>query len=295
MSEIKVRDYVRSSSLGSYFGVGFNSPKDQFLLDTGQAVQEFDDDAQARMDLGNELEDAALNVFEKKLGFEITSRNIEIQKFLDGLLVGKVDGEMLHDEGLIVVENKISNAQSAFTDNQGYGFQIQAYLLNPKYTKALLCGLWQGKPVYKFIERDPEMQKDIIEMVQFVTSAMMGLVDFDEDFPTHLYEKYAKKAPDFLPLEDVSFQDVMDIEKLADVNTQIKALEKEKEILTNTLKDKFVTGRFVTDGGVSLSISEATRKGSYDVDLLRIDHPEIDWKRYTKPSSSYRMVKVTKK
>ena len=58
MSEIKVRDYVRSSSLGSYFGVGFNSPKDQFLLDTGQAVQEFDDDAQARMDLGNELEDA---------------------------------------------------------------------------------------------------------------------------------------------------------------------------------------------------------------------------------------------
>lgn len=293
--EIKVRDYVRASSLGSYFGVGFNSPKDQFLLDTGQAVQEFDDDAQARMDLGNELEDASLNLFEKKLGFEITNRNIEIQKFLDGLLVGKVDGEMLHDEGLIVVENKISNAQSAFTDNQGYEFQVQSYLLNPKYVKALLCGLWQGKPVYKFIERDPEMQKDIIEMVQFVTSAMMGLVDFDKDFPTHLYEKYAKKAPDFLPLEDVSLQDVITIEKLAHVNAQIKAFEAEKETLTNALKDKFVTGKFVTDSGVAISISEVNKKGSYDVDLLRIDHPEIDWKRYMKPASSYRMVKVTKK
>ena len=254
--EIKVRDYVRASSLGSYFGVGFNSPKDQFLLDTGQAVQEFDDEAQARMDLGNELEDASLNLFEKKLGFKITNRNIEIQKFLDGLLVGKVDGEMLHDEGLIVVENKVSNAQSAFTNNQGYEFQVQAYLLNPKYTKALLCGLWQGKPIYKFIERDDEMQKDIIEMVQFVTSAMMGLVDFDESFPVHLYEKYAKKAPDFLPLEDVSLQDVMDIEKLADVNAQIKALEAEKETLTNALKDKFVTGKFATESGVSISIRD---------------------------------------
>lgn len=297
MAEIKVRDYVRASSLGSYFGVGYNSPKDQFLIDTGQAVEEFDDAAQDRLNLGVFLENPALDFFEKKLGVTITGRNVKTKHFLDGMLVGKMDGEYVDSDGTkVIVENKISNAQSGvFTENLGYLIQVQSYLLDKQYEKALLCGLYQGKPTYKFILPDEQMQKDIQEMVTFVTSCMMGLLDFDKDYPVHLYEKYAKTKPSFLPIEDVSLEDVMTIEKVADIKEQIKALEKELEPLECILKEKYTVGKIQTESGVVMTLSEGVRKGSFDVTALMIEHPELNYDAYYKPSSTYRTLKVVKK
>jgi len=39
----KQRDYLRASSLGSYLGVGFNSPEEQLKIDLGQVEESFDE------------------------------------------------------------------------------------------------------------------------------------------------------------------------------------------------------------------------------------------------------------
>jgi len=56
----KHRDYVTPSSIGSYFGVGFNDPYDQLQVDLGLEDNNFDDEARARMLLGTVLEESVL-------------------------------------------------------------------------------------------------------------------------------------------------------------------------------------------------------------------------------------------
>jgi hypothetical protein len=291
---VKVRDYVRASSLGSYFGVGYNDPKDQFLIDTGQAVEQFDEASQDRMNLGSYLENATLDFFANKFGVEIVGRNIKTKTFLDGMLVGKMDGEYVDSDGKkVIVENKISNSQSGvFTENLGYHIQVQSYLLDHSYDYALLCGLYQGKPVFKFIYPDEAIQADIQEMVTFVTSAMMGLLDFDQDFPRHLFEKYAKKQVDFLPIDDIPLDEVMKMERLIDLKQQVKSLEKEIDALDSEIKNKYSVGKIKTDKG-TINISEGSRKGFIDEFALAFDNPELDLEQYRKPSSTFRSIRVS--
>ena len=52
MKDLKVRYYVTPSSIGSYFGVGFNSPEEQFEIDSAQEESTFDADSLDRMELG---------------------------------------------------------------------------------------------------------------------------------------------------------------------------------------------------------------------------------------------------
>ena len=291
---VKVRDYVRASSLGSYFGVGYNDPKDQFLIDTGQLVEQFDEASQDRLNLGSYLENATLDFFANKFGVEIVGRNIKTKTFLDGMLVGKMDGEYVDSDGKkVIVENKISNSQSGvFTENLGYMMQVQSYLLDHSYDYALLCGLYQGKPVFKFIYPDDDIQADIQEMVTFVTSSMMGLVDFDHDFPTHLFEKYTKKQPDFLPIDDIPLDEVIKMERLIDLKAQVKVLEKEIDTLDSEIKNKYSVGKIKTDKGV-ISISEGSRKGFIDEFTLSFDNPSLDLEKYRKPSSTFRQIRIS--
>ena len=58
---VKERFDVIASSLGSYFGVGFNTVQEQLDIDLGKTEKIFDEDAQDRMDLGNAMEDGCMN------------------------------------------------------------------------------------------------------------------------------------------------------------------------------------------------------------------------------------------
>ena len=165
----KIRNYVTPSSLGSYFGVGFLSPEEQIEVDLGNTEQYFDEEAEDRLRLGRVLEDSVLNYFEEALGIIIEERNDELRVFYDNKMMGKVDGIAVFNGEKTVVENKISNAKSyKFTENMGYIFQVQSYMMATNTKQALLCGLYQGKPVYKVIYRDEEMIRDIKRMVEFV-------------------------------------------------------------------------------------------------------------------------------
>jgi predicted phage-related endonuclease len=284
----KQRDYLRASSLGSYLGVGFNSPEEQLKIDLGQVEESFDEKAQDRMSLGREFEDAALNYFEKKFGTTITNRNVETLPLYGSKLVGKVDGMTVIDGERTVVENKISNSQSyKFTDNLGYILQCQAYMMGTETDQALLCGIYQGKPIYKLIKRDEDMIKDIREIVEFIHSVMLGLETFD-NYPTHLLAKYSKTKI-LEPLTKVDDKDKAIFENLVTIKEQIKQLELQKKELEEHIKGKFDTGIY-TDGVIEVKISEYNKTTGIDVDTLVMDYPNVPIDKYKKPDTKYRAI-----
>lgn len=291
---MKERFAVAASSLGSYFGVGFNDPLAQLMIDTGQMEAEFDDDAIDRMELGNILEDASLNVLEYKLGIKITHRNTEVEDALDGKLRMKLDGETIINGEETVVENKVSNSKSkVFTSDKGYEFQCQAYMMHRGWNQALLGGLYQGKPIWKIIKRNDAMIEDIKVMVERVYGIMNGILS-EEDFPWDLVEKYSHKVvvdhyDTFDPIEDGEY-----LERLPELNDEIKALTDEKNSIVEYLKNKYSAVSY-SDDNYSLSVSSYERKGSLDTIALEMDHPEIDLSKYQSAGITITTVKAKKK
>jgi GR25 family glycosyltransferase involved in LPS biosynthesis len=145
------------------------------------------------MELGNHLEDAVIEYFQNVILKEpITDRNTETKWGYDEKIRYKLDGKTKIKGEPVIFENKISNSQSyKFTENKGYHIQVQAYMLCENLNKTILAGLYQGKPIYKVIDRDEELIQDIKKMTDFVVSALNGLVDFYNDYPVDLLEKYS--------------------------------------------------------------------------------------------------------
>jgi hypothetical protein len=289
----KIRNYITPSSLGSYFGVGFLSPEEQIEIDLGNKEQFFDDEAQARLMLGRNLEDAALNYFEEAFGIIIEERNDELINFYDNKMKGKIDGMTMFNGVKTVVENKISNASSyKFTENLGYHFQVQAYMMATNTEQALLCGLYQGKPIYKVLARDEEMIADIKTMVDFVYDMLMGFESW-ENFPYYLVEKYSGITP-LEDIQNVSEDEIELLAELADLKEEKSNLEKEIKALESKVKDKWNSGKYENDR-IKLTISEVRKRGALDIDRLSIEHPEIDYSKYIKEDVVYRTLKINKK
>lgn len=290
-----MKTHINPSSIGSYFGVGFNTPDEQFQIDLGEIEQEFDDDAKSRLRLGEMLEDASLNYFEETFGVIIDDRNESKRSFYGGKIIGKIDGACVLNDIPTVVENKISNAESyKFTNSLGYMFQCQCYMIDNEFQQALLCGLYKGKPTYKIIARDEEIIKDIKEMADFVVNCLMGLSDFTQDFPNHLYEKYSKKQT--LPLiNDINESSKNLIERYAEIKTKLKEiepLEKEAKMIEDELKETYSSG-VIDNEKYKITLQSQTREGSLDVDALMIDYPEINISQYKKPATTYNTLRFT--
>ncbi|MCK9327628.1 MAG: hypothetical protein M0P69_19190 [Bacteroidales bacterium] len=295
MRDDQSRYYVRPSSIGSYFGVGWNTPEDQLKYDANKEEQEFDEASEDRMSLGRHLEDATLDYFADKLGVEIVERNRDLLDIYDGNIKGKFDGIIYTNDGKkILVENKISNAQSGpFTENPAYMFQIQSYLIDESLDKALLCGLWKGKPIFKWIERDEEMIVDIKRMVDWVTAALLGFDTFDT-FPWDLYEKYSK-SPKPATLE-VDARGAEYLHKLGALNAAKSGIEKQIKDLKKEYEDvEFGTAGTFENDFVKVRVSEFVRKGSIDHHSLSLDHPEIDLDKYRDAETKVQTVRVTLK
>lgn len=287
-------NYLRPSSLGSYFGVGFNTPEQQFRYDTGQDEVVFDEASKARMALGNFFEDKILDYFEDTLSIIITDRNTKVVHFYDGKLHGKLDGRSIYQGQPVVIEAKMSNSEyKKFTENPGYHIQSQCYMMDdPEIAGTLLLGLQNGRPVYKYIPRDPEMIKDIKTMVDFVLGLMDGTNSWD-DYPYDLVEKYSGNKP-LPPIEEIEDFEVDYIKKLIEVNEELKILNNEKKHIEMHLKQNYGVGKY-EDNGVSMSLALYSRKGDIDFDRLKIDHPEIDIEKYRKQDSSYKTLRVKNK
>jgi len=289
----KVRTYITPSSIGSYFGVGFVPPEEQILIDLGETEQDFDEASEDRMRLGRIFEDPSLNYFEETLHIKITERNIDTFDFYDGKIKGKIDGMTMLDGVQTVVENKVSNAAyGRFTDSMGYILQCQSYMFGKNVTQCLLCGIYQGKPIYKIIKRDEAIIADIKRMADFIVDVLMGLDTF-ENYPNDILKKYANIK--ILPkIEDVSDEVIIKAKELIKLKEEAKVLKEKMDAIEDLIKDNFEIGTF-DNTSLKISLGEGSRAGGYDMDLLSIEHPEINYDKYRKAPSTYRTLRVTAK
>lgn len=290
----KSRDYVNSSALGSYFGVGFNTPNEQIEIDLGNVIPEFDDAAKERMMLGNVLEDSVIDFFEKKLNITITDRNDKMLTFHDGRMKGKLDGMTALKGKRTVVEIKVSNStMGPFTENMGYLLQVQAYMYATGTEQALLCGLYKGKPLMKIIKRDEEIIEDIKEMADFIHEVLIGLEDFN-NYPTHILEKYSRVTilDDF---DEVTAKDEEDFTELLTLKEKKKTLDGQIKEIENRIKANFEPGKFENDY-LNLSLSQNSRKGGLDEANLELHLAsqgiDINLNDFRKPGSSYKVIRI---
>lgn len=275
--ETKSRYYITPSSLASYFGCGFNSPEEQFSIDSGAEAADFDDEAQKRMKLGTLLEDAVIQYFEEEVfKTPITDRNEEIKFGYGGKIKYAIDGRLMLDKPT-GFENKVSNSESyKFTEHKGYHIQVQAYMLCEDLEQFVLGGLYKGKPVWKIIYRDEDMINDIKIMTEFVVDALQGLVDFYEDFPVDLLEKHSASKL-YEPITNLSKRTVEYLHKLGELNAEKARVEKE----IKTLKEQYGDDMELTEGvyeddKVKVTVSRWTKKGSFDLDVFKNANPHFD-------------------
>lgn len=294
MSEAKIRYYVAPSALSSYFGVGFNTPEEQFRLDTGVDVNDFDEDARRRMALGNHLEDAAINYFQDEIfKVPIVNRNEEVKWGYDGKIRYIIDGIIKLPDGDRIFENKISNAVSGrFTDNKGYHLQVQTYMMCEDLDGAVLAGLYQGKPIYTMIERDEDMINDIKRMTDFVVLALQGMVDFYEEFPVDILEKYSVQKI-YEPITDLSSITIDYLHTLGRLQAEAKEIDKQIKDLNRAHENDFeITEGTYEDDVVHVSVNAYERKGGFDLDRFKEDNPYLDIEQYMKPNIPIRTRRI---
>lgn len=284
---------IIASSLGSYFGVGFNTIEEQLDIDLGKTIKEVDPEAQDRMDLGNAMENGCLDYFEKKLNISIDERNSEYKYAVNGLLKCKRDGRTFIDGIETGVENKYSNAKAkCFTEDFGYELQCQAYMMAWGLDQWLLCGMWQGQPRMKLIKANKDIQKDIEDLVTAVSSILMGISSV-EDYPWDIVEKYSKvNKTKSLSDDEVEEYDKELLHRIGELKDEIKVRESECKELEEYAKTHYTDSRY-QDDDYKYVISTGERKGGFDEDKLSIEHPEIDLTQYRKPSTSYTQIRVT--
>lgn len=289
---IKTRFEVAASSLGSYFGVGFNEPLDQLAYDLGLEENIIDEESQDRMNLGIYLEDAVLNYFENKLQIKITERNTEVVYAFDGKLKCKVDGMTVYNGLITGVECKISNSQKKFYNDKGYYLQAQAYMKAKGCDQWLMLGLLNGKPVYRVILRDEEAISMIEEMVDYLYACYNGIMT-PKEFPFELINRYSpiKKLANAEP----TAEDAQLISKLYNLKESVKAIEKESSEIEDYLKHKFVDTEIEFDNGVKFSVKTQTRAGSIDIDLLMPYLPkDLDLNQFKSEDSVYPVIRFSK-
>lgn len=286
---------VIASSLGSYFGVGFNTVQEQLDYDLGKEERIIDEESQDRMNLGIALEDGCLNYFENKMGIKIDERNSEYKYAFNEQLKCKRDGRTFIDGIETGVENKYSNSTSeCFTENIGYVIQCQAYMEAWGLDQWLLCGVWQGKPVCKIIKRDNELIKDIETIVNAVVEIMMGLREID-DYPWDIVEKYSKqKQLKVLTDDDLEDYDKQLLNSVGKLKAQKKAIEDKLKELEDYAKTHYEDSKW-EDADFKYSISTSAGKATFDKATFSIENPTIDIMKYYKEGTPFRVIRCTPK
>lgn len=292
---MKERFDVIASSLSSYFGVGFNTVQEQLDIDLGKAAKEFDDDAQDRMNLGNAMEDGCINYFETKMGILIDERNSEYKYACDGKLKCKRDGRTFLDGVETGWENKYSNSSSGpFTEDLGYEIQCQAYMMAWGLDQWVLAGMWCGKPYYKLIKANPEIQADIEAIVDAVVEIEMGLREVDE-YPWDIVAKYSKQVK----LKELNDEDLEQYDK--DLLNSIGKLKQQKKVIEDKLqelegyaKNHYDDSKW-EDKDFKYTISTSNGRATFDKATFSIENPTIDIMKYYKEGTPFRTIRCTAK
>lgn len=272
----------------------FRSIHELWLEKTGQTEPEETDSEYTHF--GTILEPIVRQEFTKRTGLKVRAKNVMLQSIQYPFMLADLDGVINENGELAVFEAKTASAYKEEVWENGvpeeYMFQIQHYMAATGYKRTYIAALVGGNKFYWHnVERDEEMIMELIRMEQefWVNNVQNGVEpvpDGSTATTAYLNQAYAQSNGKVIHLSD----EVLPLcEKYEEVSKQIKALETEKDAVTNQIKNymkEYETG-IVGDHKISW---KPITKNVLDSRKLRTEQPEIFEAYLTR--SQYRRLSV---
>lgn len=290
---MSARNSVTASTLGSYFGVGYNKPLEQLGYDKGEDEIHFMEAQEQAMEVSSLVEEGILDIVEARNNCIITQRNTETLTAMDGKLRVRKDGFTSINGENYVVEVKHVASGGNLINNKGYHFQVMAQIIAErekgiKVDKGILAGLYKGKYYQIILELTPELEQDIHIMINTVVAILQG--DLPETmFPANITDKY---SPLQVESEEFKESDIDIVNNLIDIKENIKELKEQEKNATDYLKERYESLDYTTAEGSNITVSNQIRKGKVDLEAIVTDHPEVDIEKYRKEPSSYKVIRT---
>lgn len=285
---------IGGSDIGAICGINkYRTVLDVYLDKIGKG-KEYEESEAAYF--GAIFEDMVAKEFTHRSGYKVKRKNaILVHKDypymlanVDRLIVGKVDGEKCGLE---------CKTASEYTKKQweneeipmSYMLQCQWYMLVTGYKKWYIAVLIGGnKFIYKLIDRDEELIESIKSIaIDFWENNVLKLnppmLDGSNASTELLKQQYPTSVGGEIKLDN----SVLDkIERIEELNTQIKELEEEKKTHENQIKDMLKENEVGTVGDRKVVWKNSTRQ-TFDTKTFKTKYPKL-YSEFLKNSASRR-------
>jgi predicted phage-related endonuclease len=273
----------------------FRTATEQWLIDTKQMTVEMTESGLQKTKMGNLMEPIIKQAVEDEIGKELYfTKERYMHDDYDFLTI---EFDALDTEEEIVYEFKNTEYDEDHLIDMYYP-QVQSAMAITGYKKAKICYLKDGWRLGMIdVERDENFIEHMIKVGAYYIECVRNMVAPDESYiaelvaPIDFFKQYEKTPPEILDLEK---KDVELLYEWADLKKQIAQLQTEEERIKGDFAEKY--GKF-SDGDVTYTNQEYSKKGGYDMQRLKYDYPDIDFEAYRKKDSTYKrqMLKVKHK
>lgn len=260
---------------------------EQWMQDTHKSKPLFTESAKRKMNMGTKMENIIKELVEEHFKIALT---VDKKRYVDDARdYMSVEFDALDYRNKIVYEFKNTEMDEQHI-YENYYPQVQFAMHIIGWNKARICYLRNGWDLgYVDVERDNNFIENMLDAAALYAHHLAeDIVPNPEDFDAvanriNFYKKIDHLASAAEPA-DLTIDEIQALYQWAEVRKEIDKLKIEEARFKGQFADKF--GKY-KDEGVTYSQGEYVRKGGYDLDLIKIDYPNIDFEKYRKPENKY--------
>ena len=259
---------------------------DQFMFDKKRKKAEFTESARQKMNMGNMMEPLIKEIVENHFDTALT---VDKNRYChDKYEYMTIEFDALDYRNEVVYEFKNTELDEKHIYDTYYP-QVQYAMFIIGWNKARICYLRNGWELgFVDVERDENFLK-YMELAAVLY--YQNLIEDVEPDPVQ-FDAIAEKIEFYKEREpksnktyaDLTQEDIEDLHRWAHIKKQINLLEIEESKLKGKFSSKY--GKY-EDEHVNYQNGEFVRRGNIDFNKLKLDHPEIDFKQYEKPDTTY--------
>lgn len=291
--EVDDREYIiGSSSIGKWLGVStYATPYDAYLEYIGKKPDPTPEQ-QERLDMGHALEDFIAHQAEKKYGIKLKRSNFAYSgperpwliNHPDRLAVGRIDGKR------IAVEIKSSSAFDSRWGDEGsdeipmdYLCQCMGYYIcGVPCDEVWLIRFSNNRLTRYVIPEDEKLKESILTALDEIKAKL----DSGWAPDPNTYEEAARIFPasEEGTAKEASEGIAKSMERLKEINTEIKGLELEKDSIKAEVVTYLEGANLLTYAGRTIAKYSKVETERFDSKSFRADHPQL-YDAYLKKSS----------
>lgn len=282
------RTGVSSSKMGAILNRNkYRDVVDQWMQDTKRTKPEFTESSRRKMDMGTRMEGLIKDLVEDTFNIALTVDKTRYADERRDYMTIEFDALDYRNKVVYEFKNTEMDEQHIY---ETYYPQVQFAMHMIGWNKARICYLRNGWDLgYVDVERDNNFIENMLEAASLYHYHLTeDIVPNPEDF-----DAIANKITFYQNLDhlesasepaDLTLDEIQALYEWAEVRKEIDKLKIEEARFKGQFADKF--GKY-KDEGITYSQGEYFRKGGYDLELLKMDYPDIDFEKYRKPDTKY--------